>query len=387
MTRTPASDFCRAALDESHDQFREVCAGFVKREIAPHAWEWEEAELFDRDLYRKAAEAGLLGPALPEELGGAGGDLLHVLVSTEELIRGGCVGAAVGLGSLEIALPPILTLGTPEQQQRLVPPVLAGERIAALAITEPGAGSDVAGVRTRAVRDGDDYVLDGSKLYVTSGVRADQVTVLARTGEDPHGGLTFFVVEAGSPGYTVSRALKKTGWRASDTAELVFEGLRVPAANRLGDEGSGFFCLMQTFRNERLYLAAQGYAIAEVCLEEALNYARQREAFGRKLTGFQTVRHRLVDMATQTLAAKSLCYQVTQRSIAGTSTMSEVAMLKNLCAQAAFDVSHAAVQVFGGMGYMRETLVERLSRDARLLSIGGGTTEVMKEIVSKEMGL
>lgn len=379
------TDFCASFLDGGHELFRAACARFAREEIAPHAWEWEEAEAFDPALYKKAAEAGLLGPLLPQALGGGGGDVFHVLVSTEELMRSGCTGAVVGLGSLEIALPPVLVLGTDEQKARLVPPVLRGERIAALAITEPGAGSDVSGVRLSAVRDGDHYVLNGQKLFVTSGVRADHVTVLARTGEDPHGGLTFFAVERPLQGLTVSKALKKTGWRASDTAELTFQDVRVPASARLGDEGTGFYCLMKTFQHERLFLAAQGYAIAEVCFEEALAYARQREAFGRPIARFQAIRHKLADMAARVLAAKALVYQVAARVRDGASRPAEVAAAKNVAADAAREVSWEAVQIFGGMGYMRETLVERLSRDARLLAIGGGTNEIMRELIAREL--
>ena len=383
--RTFLAEVCAGYLNEGHEMFRGAAARFAREEIAPHAWEWEEAELFDRDLYLRAGEAGLLGPSLPSEVGGGGGDVFHVLVSTEELMRAGCTGAVVGLGSLEIAVPPILLLGRPEQVRRFVPPVLRGERIAALAISEPGAGSDVAGVSTRAVRQGDHYLLDGTKLFVTSGVRADQVTVLARTGEDPHGGLTFFVVERGLPGFTVSRALKKTGWRASDTAELSFQGVRVPADCRLGEEGSGFGTLMRTFVGERLFLAAQGYAMAEAALEEAREYAQVRTAFGKTLDRFQVIRHKLAEMAADTLAAKALVYQCAGRVRAGSCRPVEVALAKNVAARAAERVCREAVQILGGMGYMRETRAERLSRDVRLLDIGGGTHEIMNEIAAREL--
>lgn len=370
-------------FDESHRQFREAAAAFVRAEVAPHAQAWEEAEAFPRELYGKAAAAGLLGPALPEELGGGGGDLFHMVVSTEELLRGGSTGVMVGLGSLEIALPPILTLGSPEQRERFAKPVLAGERVAALAISEPGAGSDVAGLTTRALREGEGYRLSGSKLYVTSGLRADQLTVLARTSEDPHAGLTFFVVERGAAGLSVSRALKKTGWRASDTAELTFDEVYVPAENRLGEEGSGFLCLMQTFQGERLYLATIGVATAELCYEDALAHAKLRRSFGRALIGHQVVRHKLADMAGRVLQAKALVYHSVARAIRGEVSPAEVALTKNAAADCAEWVCREAVQVLGGMGYMRETRAEVLSRDARLLNIGGGTREIMNEIVGR----
>ncbi|RMG06549.1 MAG: acyl-CoA dehydrogenase [Planctomycetota bacterium] len=376
--------FCDAFLDDSHRSFREACERFAREEIFPHAQAWEEAGSFDRALYRKAAAAGLLGASYPEDYGGGGGDLFHEVVQTEALLRGGSTGVLVGLGSLGIALPPILALGDEEQKRRLIPPVLRGERVAALAVTEPGAGSDVAALTTRARRDGEAYVLEGTKLYVTSGVRADQLTVLARTGADPHGGLTFFVVER-EHGYVVSRALKKTGWWASDTAEISFPEVRVPVRNRLGEEGSGFRCLMRTFVHERVFLAAIGVATAELALEESVAHARRRRAFGRPLAEHQALRHKLAAMSTQVLAAKAFAYHTTARVVRGEATPAEVAALKNFTAEAARAVCHEAVQLHGGMGYMRESLVERLSRDARLLSIGGGTTEIMNEIIAKAL--
>jgi len=370
-------------FDASHDLFRDQARRFVQAEIAPHVAAWEEAESFPADLYRKAGAAGLLGPAFPEDLGGGGGDLLHAVVLTEELIRGGSAGLAAGLGSLAIALPPVLALGSPEQKARWVPPVLAGEQIAALAITEPGTGSDVSGVRTRAVRDGDDWLVSGAKTFITSGVRADLLTVLCRTGDDPHGGLTFFVVEKGREGLSVSRALKKTGWWASDTAELRFDGVRIPDANRIGPEGSGFLALVQNFEGERLLLAIQGHALAEVALAEARRYAGEREAFGRPIGKFQVIRHKLADMATKVTAAKALNYRVAQAMTRGERIPAEVAMAKNFAGDVAREVCWEAVQIHGGMGYMRESVVERLARDARLLHIGGGTREIMNEIIAR----
>lgn len=370
-------------FDESHQVFRATVARFVKDEIAPHATDWEEAEEFPVALYRKAGDAGLLGPVFPAAYGGGGGDVFHGIAASEEMLRGGSTGVAVGLGSLEIALPPILAIGSEEQRARFVPPVLRGEKIAALAITEPGTGSDVAGVRTRAVRDGDHYVVSGSKTFITSGVRADLVTVLARTGADPHQGLTFFVVERGMPGFSVSRALHKTGWWASDTGELAFDEVRVPVANRIGAEGSGFVALMQNFENERLMLAVQGYALAEVALEHAVAYAKQREAFGRTIGKFQVIRHKLADMATAVASAKALTYAVAARMKAGENVFAEVAMAKNHASTVANAVCYDAVQIFGGMGYMRESPVERLARDARLLPIGGGTYEIMNELIAR----
>ncbi len=370
-------------LPEDLALVRETCLRFAREQIEPHVVEWEEAEQFPRDLYRRAAEAGILGAGFPTEYGGSGDDPLAPLVAAEALISAGSTGVVAGLQSCGIALPAIVRLGTDEQKARFVPPVLAGERIAALAITEPGTGSDVAAIRTKAVRDGEGYRIDGSKLFITSGVRADQVTVLARTGDDPHGGLTFFVVERGMPGFVASRALHKTGWRASDTAELMFDGVRVPAENRIGPEGSGFVALMQSFVGERLALAFYGHATAEVALRDAIAYAKERTAFGRPVAKFQVSKHKLARMATQVAASRTLNYAVADKVRRGEAPVAEVAMAKNFAAEVAMAVTYEAVQLHGGMGYMRETRVERLSRDARLLPIGGGTTEVMNELIGK----
>lgn len=380
------NNFFDDIFSEEHRIFRQSIRRFVETEITPYSHAWEEAGEFPRELYNKAGEIGFLGASFPEELGGSAGDLLYAVIGIEEMMRGGSTGVSVGLGSHAIGLPPILFLGTEEQKRRFIPAVLSGTRIAALGVTEPGAGSDVAGVRTSARREGEYYILNGAKTFITSGVRADQVTVLARTGEDAHGGLTFFVIEKGMPGYSVSRALKKTGWWASDTGELAFADVRVPVANRLGEEGSGFVAVMQNFQNERLALAAYGYATAERALELAAAYTKERKAFGRTLSGFQVTRHKLADMATQVHAAKAFTYQVARRMMRGDSVVKEVSMAKNFAAEAAQKVCWEAVQLLGGMGYMRESEVERLYRDVRLLPIGGGTSEIMREIISKMYG-
>jgi acyl-CoA dehydrogenase len=372
-------------FDEGHRALRAQARRFAREVIAPFATAWEEAHEFPRSLHGQVAEAGLLAPSWPEAWGGGGGDVFHDIVVAEELLRAGCTGAVVGVFSFTIALPPIVTLGTADQKARWIPPVLRGEHVAALAVTEPGTGSDVAGVRTRARRDGDHYVLDGAKTYITSGIRADLVTVLARTGDDPHGGLTFFVVERGTPGFSASRALKKTGWWASDTAELTFEGCRVPASHRLGAEGSAFVALMQNFETERLMLAVNGCALAEAALDEARRYGKDRQAFGRPIGSFQVTKHKLAHMATQVQSAKALTYACAARKRANKPCMTDVAMAKNHAAAVAVAVCYEAVQLFGGMGYMRETLVERWSRDARLLPIGGGTTEIMNEIIARTL--
>jgi acyl-CoA dehydrogenase len=326
----------------------------------------------------------------PEAHGGGGGDLSHAVVTCDEMILAGrSVGTSAGLGSHAIAVPPILRAGTDAQKRRFVDPVLRGERIAALAITEPGGGSDVANLRTRAVRDGDHYVIDGSKTFITSGVRADQVTVAVRTGGPGHGGVSLIVVERGTPGFGVGRKLKKMGWWASDTAELVFEGCRVPAANLLGEVDSGFLIIMQNFAIERVLLAAQCVSIATLAYRESIKYAREREAFGKALTGFQVTRHKLAEMATRIAAARALTGEVVSRVVRqgdDPSLAGLAAMAKNAATDACSAVCDQAVQIHGGYGYMREYIVERLYRDARLYPIGGGTYEIMNEIISKTEG-
>lgn len=368
---------------ESHDILRQTVARFVEREIKPFVDDWEEAGQFPRDLYRKAAEIGLLGVGYPEEWSGFQSDVFHEVALTEELTRSGSGGVVAGLMSHGIALPPILALGSQEQKQRFVPPVLKGEKIAALGITEPGGGSDVANIRTRAVRDGDEYVISGSKTMITSGTRADFVTMAVRTGEPGHRGVSLIVVETDRPGFTVSNKLKKMGWLASDTAELSLDEVRVPAENLLGQEGAGFYGIMANFQKERLHLAVMANTTAQLALEESLKYAAVREAFGRPLKGFQVTRHKLVDMATLVEVSREFTYRVAAGIQAGKDMIKQVSMAKIYSAEICDRVCHAAVQIHGGYGYMREYLVERLYRDSRILSIGGGTSEIMKEIISK----
>ncbi len=372
---------------DEHQALRDMVRRFATDHIAPHSEAWEEAELFDAALYPIAGAAGILGIGYPEDEGGMGGDETHMLVASEEmLLAGRSVGTAVGLGSHGIAIPPILNLGTPEQRVRFVRPVLAGDKIAALAITEPGAGSDVARVATKAVRDGDHYIVNGAKTFITSGCRADFVTTAVRTGGAGYGGISMLVIEKGTPGFSVSKKLKKTGWWASDTAELAFQDCRVPIANRIGGENEGFASIMVNFVNERLFLAGQCVGIAELAYRESIKYARERDAFGKHLTGFQVIRHKLADMATKIAAARALTAQVTVAAAAGTATPGAAAMAKNAASDMCSAVCDEAVQIHGGYGYMREYLVERLYRDARLYPIGGGTREIMNEIISKTEG-
>jgi acyl-CoA dehydrogenase len=372
---------------EEHEELRRQVRRFAQEQIAPHALAWDEAEEFPRELYAKAAEAGITGIGYPEAYGGTGGDFSHMMVASEELILAGhSVGAVVGLGSHAIALPPILKLGSEEQRQRFVRPVLRGEAIAALAITEPGGGSDVASLTTRAVRADDVYVVDGAKVFITSGCRADLITTAVRTGGPKHGGLSMLVIERDRPGFSVSKKLRKTGWRASDTAELTFEACRVPTTNLIGPENSGFMAIMTNFMAERVMLAGQCVAIAQLCYDESIRYAKERRAFDKSLTGFQVIRHKLADMATRIAGARALTGELITRMVRAEQAPGLAAMAKNHATDMLSFVAYEATQIFGGYGYMRETLVERLYRDARLYPIGGGTREVMNEIISKTEG-
>ena len=372
---------------EEHAAIRASARRFAHTHIAPRGAEWEEAEEFPLELYATACQAGVTGVGYPEAVGGQGGDLGHVLAACEELILAGrSVGTVVGLGSHGIALPPIVRFGTPEQQARFVRPCLADGKIAALAVTEPGGGSDVAALATRAERDGDAYVVTGAKTFITSGTRADFVTTAVRTGGPGHGGISLLVIERGTPGFTVSKKLKKTGWWASDTAELAFDGCRVPVANRIGPEHGAFPMIMMNFAAERLMLAAQCVAIAELAYRESIAYARERQAFGKPLTGFQVTRHKLADMASRIAAARALTGEAIVRVVRGEPAAGLAAMAKNVATDACSAVCDAAVQLHGGYGYMRETLVERLYRDARLYPIGGGTREIMNEVIAKVEG-
>jgi acyl-CoA dehydrogenase len=372
---------------EEHAQLRETVKRFSQKYIAPHSHAWEEATEFPRELYKSAAEAGLLGISYPTEDGGGGGDIGHGLVAAEAMVLfGHSVGTCVGLNSHGIALPPILRVGTPEQKKRFVKPVLDGDKVSALAITEPNGGSDVARLRTKAVRDGDHYIVNGAKTFITSGCRADIVTTAVRTGGEGHNGISLLVIERGTPGFHVSKKLPKTGWWASDTAELTFEDCRVPVANLIGEENQGFLAIMVNFANERLFLAGQCVAIAELAYRESVKYARERSTFGKTLMGHQVIRHKLADMVTRIAAARALVSECTIRVQRGEQVPGLAAMTKNTATDMCSFVADQAVQIHGGNGYMREFLVERLYRDARLYPIGGGTREIMNEIISKVEG-
>ncbi|HEJ1776551.1 TPA: acyl-CoA dehydrogenase family protein [Pseudomonas aeruginosa] len=375
-------------FDESHQLIRDSVRRFVEREVLPYIDEWEEAEEFPRELYLKAGAAGILGIGYPEAYGGScEGDLFAKVAASEELMRCGSGGLVAGLGSLDIGLPPVVKWARPEVRERVVPAVLRGEKIMALAVTEPSGGSDVANLKTRAVRDGDHYRVSGSKTFITSGVRADYYTVAVRTCGEGFAGISLLLVEKGTAGFSVGRKLKKMGWWASDTAELFFDDCRVPAENLIGVENAGFACIMANFQSERLALAVMANMTAQLALEESLRWAREREAFGKPIGKFQVLRHRLAEMATQLEVSREFTYRQAAKMAAGKSVIKEISMAKNFATDVADRLTYDAVQVLGGMGYMRESLVERLYRDNRILSIGGGSREIMNEIIGKQMGL
>ena len=368
---------------ERHNRLRQTVRKFVEREITPFVDEWELQGEFPRELYHKAGEAGILAIGYPDAYGGSGGDLFLKIACVEELMRCGSAGVVAGLGSLDISVPPILFLGTEDQKSRFVPPVLKGDKISSLGITEPGAGSDVASISTTAVRQGNHYVVNGAKMFITSGVRADQLTCAVRTGGQGYEGISLLVIESVTPGYSVSEKLKKLGWWASDTAQIFLDECQVPVENLLGQEGQGFYGIMENFQNERLQLSVIANMTSQLALEESLKYVRESESFGKSLWKSQVTRHKLSDMATLLEASREFVYRVAAKIDAGKNQVKEISMAKNFACMVSDKVSADALEIFGGLGYLRTSLVERLYRDNRILSIGGGTQEIMKEVISK----
>jgi acyl-CoA dehydrogenase len=373
-----------------HAELRATIRRWVETEIVPFQDEWEEAREFPRELYSRAGDLGFLGLKYPEELGGQGGDYLHDAVWAEEIAAAGISGGVgAGLGAhTGIATPPVWKFGTPAQHERWLRPAIAGQKIAALGITEPAAGSDVAGVRTRAEKVDGGWIVNGSKTFITNGVRADFLVCATKTTPDGgHRGLSFLVLEREMGGYEVVSKLEKMGWHASDTAELSFTDVEVPEENLLGEENGGFYLIMANFQWERLLMALGAVGGMQWCIDRTLSYAKEREAFGRPIGKFQAIRHKVAEMALKLETGRAMTYNALRLFHTGQDALREVTLAKLFTQRAAVEVADEAVQIHGGYGYMREYHVERALRDARLGPIGGGTDEIMKEIVGRGLGL
>jgi acyl-CoA dehydrogenase len=370
------------------ESLRKTVRSFTEREVLPHAAEWERTGELPRELHRKAGEAGLLGANFPESVGGGGGDSADAVIICEEMHYAGSPGGVfASLFTCGIAVPHMIASGDERLIETYVKPTLRGELIGSLAITEPGGGSDVGHLTTRAVRDGDDYLLNGAKTYITSGVRADYVVTASRTGGPGAAGVSLIVVDKGTPGFEVSRKLDKMGWRSSDTAELSYTDARVPVANLIGAENSGFFQIAAAFVSERVGLAVQAYASAQRCLDLTVEWCRNRETFGKPLIARQSVQNTLAEMARRIDVARVYTRHVAERQLAGEANLiTEVCFAKNTAVDAGEWVANQAVQLFGGMGYMAESEVERQYRDMRILGIGGGTTEILTSLAAKTLG-
>ncbi|MGK8511483.1 acyl-CoA dehydrogenase family protein [Nocardia asiatica] len=369
-------------------ELRATVRGFVERDILPYLDGWERAGEIPRELHKKAGALGLLGAQFPESAGGSGGDGVDAMIVCEEMHQAGASGGLfASLFTCGISVPHIIASGDAEQIERWVKPTLAGEKIGSLAITEPGGGSDVGHLTTTARRDGDHYIVNGAKTYITSGVRADFVVTAVRTGGPGSGGISLLIVDKDTPGFTVSRKLDKMGWLASDTAELSYVDVRVPARNLVGPENSGFFQIAGAFVSERVGLAVQAYSSAQRCLDLTLEWVRNRETFGRPLISRQAVQNTVTEMARRIDVARVYTRDVVQRSCEGeTDLIAEVCFAKNTAVEAGEWVANQAVQLFGGLGYMRESEIERQYRDMRILGIGGGTTEILTGLAAKRLG-
>lgn len=370
------------------DQLRKTVRAFAEREVLPHVDEWERIGELPRDLHRRAGDAGLLGAGLPESVGGGGGDGVDSVIICEEMHYAGSPGGVfASLFTCGISVPHMIASGDARLIDEFVRPTLRGEKIGALAITEPDGGSDVGHLRTSARRDGRDYIINGAKTYITSGVRADYVVTAARTGGPGAAGVSLIVVEKGTPGFAVSRKLDKMGWRSSDTAELSYTDVRVPVANLIGAQNSGFAQIAAAFVAERVGLAAQAYSSAQRCLDITVEWCRNRETFGRPLISRQSVQNTLAEMARRVDVARVYTHNVAERQLAGeTNLIPQVCFAKNTAVEAGEWVASQAVQLFGGLGYMAESEVERQYRDMRILGIGGGTTEILTSLAAKTLG-
>jgi acyl-CoA dehydrogenase len=379
----PASPY----FTTEHEMLRGTLRRFIAERVQPHADAWEEAGFVPRAVLREMGELGLLGIRYDSRHGGSELDTLASVVLAEELGRSTYGGFAITvLVDTDMASPHLYRAGTPEQLDRYMPDIVAGRRIAAVAMTEPDAGSDLAGMRSTARREGDTWVLNGCKMFITNGVHGDIFFVAAKTGDASRSrDISMFIVEKGTPGFGVGRELKKQGWLSSDTAELVLENCRIPAGNLLGGENKGFYALTQNLQNERIVMGAQAMGEASKAIELTLEWTTQRQAFGSTLWQKQAIRHRLAMRAAQVEAAKALIYNTAWRDAQGQQVVKEVSMIKALCGTLVNEVMYDCLQFHGGMGYIRGTAIERMARDARVQSIGGGATEVMLEEIAKRL--
>jgi alkylation response protein AidB-like acyl-CoA dehydrogenase len=373
---------------DEHEQLRESIRAFVLKELRPHAAEWERSTFPDW-VFSRMGELGLLGLSFPEAYGGQGGDYPCNLVLAEEIVHADSGGLAMGLAvHTDMATPPILAFGTEEQKQAYLVPAIRGEKISCLGITEPDAGSDVAGIRTRAVRDGDDWVINGSKTYITNGHRADFIVLVTKTDPDAgYDGFTLFIVDMDAPGVVREERLRKLGMHASDTALLAFQDVRVPASAMLGEVGKGFYHIMWELQGERLIGAAGAVAAAQKVFDRTLTYANERHAFGRPIGKFQVTRHKFGEMATKIEAARQLVYTTAWRHMNGEYPVREISMAKLFASRMACEVADECLQIHGGAGYMEEYGIERVWRDLRLNRIGAGTDEIMLDVIGRSYGL
>lgn len=375
-------------LNDSHDAWRSSVRAFVDREIMAHVAEWDEAGAFPRELHKKAAAAGLIGAGYPEEFGGYrdGVDIFHSLITSEELARTGSGGLVAGLMTHGIGLPPIIALGSDELKQRIAPSVLSGEKLIALCVTEPSGGSDVANIKSKATRTNSGFIVNGEKTFITTGMRADYLTVAVRTGGAGAGGLSFLLIEADRPGVTRT-PLKKMGWWMSDTASIHFDDVAVPAENLIGQENAGFAGIVANFNMERLSMAAQAIAFARVCIEDAASWARERETFGKPLAKHQVIRHKFAEMVRRTHASSALLDHCAWRVMRGESPVAELSLLKVQATRTMEFCAREAMQILGGAGFMRGGRVERIYREVRVMAIGGGSEEIMNDLAARQMGL
>lgn len=373
---------------EDHNIFRKSVRDFVEKELAPHAEEWENAESFPREVYKRMGELGFLGIRMPEKYGGSGLDYWYTVCFAEELPRSKMAGLNMSIMvQTDMATPVIAEIGTEEQCQEFLVPAIKGEKIAALGVTEPGCGSDVASIKTTAKKVGGDYVINGAKTFITNGTRADFITLAVRTGGEGYGGISLILFPTDTKGFSVGRKLKKLGNKTSDTAELFFDNCKVPTRYLLGEENHGFYYIMNNFQGERLIGAVAGIAGCQYMWQDAYNYSMERHAFGKPIGKFQVWRHRLVDLLTQIEAGRLLTYHACDLFNRKINCVKEISMAKLYAAELAIKVANECLQIHGGYGYMEEYDISRAYRDVRLLAIGGGTSEIMKEIIGKLIGL